>query len=214
MACSLSGGSATWLSHPAAIASSPRRPVSAIAGGSGRSGFIGSGVTISRPRVFRPRALRRRPARCPDARRLRRRGPLELPPGAPAPAAENTTALADKQAAAFNDSAPPGVIQSPDQVVQVNRTSANLRPARRNARSMRPRPPAPAISCSIPCSDRRRCTTSLSGRCPARRRRRPGKGGRRDRHALLLLLDGHDHPALTGVSRRASPISTRSSATP
>ncbi len=55
-----------------------------------------------------------------------RRGPLELPPGAPTSAAENTTALADKQAAAFNDSAPPGVIQSPDQVVQVNRTSAEL----------------------------------------------------------------------------------------
>lgn len=55
-----------------------------------------------------------------------RRGPLELPPGAPTPVAENTTALADKQATAFNDSAPPGVLQSPDQVVQVNRTSADL----------------------------------------------------------------------------------------
>ena len=55
-----------------------------------------------------------------------RRGPLELPPGAPVPVAENTTALADKQAAAFNDSGPPGVIQSPNQVVQIDRSSADL----------------------------------------------------------------------------------------
>ena len=56
-----------------------------------------------------------------------RRGPLELPPGAPGqPAAENTTALADKQAAAFNETAPPGVIQSPNQVVQVDKSSAQL----------------------------------------------------------------------------------------
>jgi predicted small lipoprotein YifL len=56
-----------------------------------------------------------------------RRGPLELPPGAPSqPAAENTTTLADKQAAAFNESAPPGVLQSPNQVVQVDKTSAQL----------------------------------------------------------------------------------------
>jgi predicted small lipoprotein YifL len=56
-----------------------------------------------------------------------RRGPLELPPGAPSqPVAENTTALADKQAAAFGDSAPSGVIQSPNQVVQVDKTSAQL----------------------------------------------------------------------------------------
>ncbi|WP_158807164.1 lipoprotein [Beijerinckia sp. L45] len=56
-----------------------------------------------------------------------RRGPLELPPGTPGqPAAENTTTLADKQAAAFNEAAPPGVIQSPNQVVQVDKTSAQL----------------------------------------------------------------------------------------
>ncbi len=55
-----------------------------------------------------------------------RRGPLELPPGAPTSTVENTTALADKQATVFNETAPPGVLQSPDQVVTVNRTSADL----------------------------------------------------------------------------------------
>jgi predicted small lipoprotein YifL len=56
-----------------------------------------------------------------------RRGPLELPPGTPnQPVVENTTTLADKQAAAFGESAPPGTIQSPNQVVQVDKTSAQL----------------------------------------------------------------------------------------
>lgn len=73
-----------------------------------------------------------------------RRGPLELPPGAPSqPAAENTTVLADKQAAAFNETAPPGVLQSPNQVVQVDKTSAQVaaQPPERAINEPRPAKP-------------------------------------------------------------------------
>ncbi len=59
-----------------------------------------------------------------------RRGPLELPPGAPTPVVQNTDVLADRQAAALNENAPPGILQSPDQVVQINRSSAELAAAK------------------------------------------------------------------------------------
>jgi predicted small lipoprotein YifL len=74
-----------------------------------------------------------------------RRGPLELPSGAPGqPAAENTTTLADKQAAAFNETAPPGVIQSPNQVVQVNKSSAQLAAQPPERAINQPRPAKPS----------------------------------------------------------------------
>ena len=61
-----------------------------------------------------------------------RRGPLELPPGAPGSAEQSgqngpdTAALADRQAAALNDAEPPGIVQRPNEVVQTTTTSAAL----------------------------------------------------------------------------------------